>query len=223
MEKLKEIQQKLKAPKDQYNEFAEFDYRNAEDILQAVKPLIGMDAAITTNYHVENVGERYYIVATVTLHDGKQAWSASAPAREPESRKGMDVSQISGAAGSYARKYALAALFAIDNERDADSLDNRKEALKKKPASPKKTTMTTKQRDAIFGSGKKSNLSEDEIKTLVRWKAEKEGVDPKGIKVADFFIGKDDAGEWKMQSVINEYNDYQEKMFKKDETEDIPH
>ena len=119
--KLSEIQKALKAPKGQFNKFGNYAYRSCEDILTAVKPLLD-DHALTINDEVKQVGDRYYIVATATLvaPDGQTA-SVSAAAREQAERKGMDSSQITGATSSYARKYALNGLFAIDDTKDADT------------------------------------------------------------------------------------------------------
>ena len=115
MKTLAEIQQALKAPKEQKNEFGGYTYRSAEQILAEVKPLLGEHALILEDEIVE-VGGRVYVKATATLQ-GLDA-KATAYAREPQSRKGMDESQITGAASSYARKYALSGLFAIDDSRD---------------------------------------------------------------------------------------------------------
>lgn len=123
-EKLGRVQQELNAPKGQYNSFGRYSYRSCEDILKAVKPLLGeVKAALTISDALELVGERYYIAATATLTDiesGGQI-SVTARAREESEKKGMDASQVSGAAGSYARKYALNGLFCIDDAKDSDS------------------------------------------------------------------------------------------------------
>lgn len=119
-DKLTKIQQTLKAPKSQTNQFGGYKYRNCEDILQAVKPLLG-DLVLTLNDEVVMIGERYYIKATVSITDGTQTITASAYAREEEVKKGMDGSQITGSASSYARKYALNGLLAIDDTKDADT------------------------------------------------------------------------------------------------------
>jgi ERF superfamily len=120
--KLNDIQQKLKAPKSQYNSFGKYHYRNAEDILEAVKPLLGA-AILTLSDEIVSVGDRYYIKTTASFdnQDGKEPVSVTAFAREAFDRKGMDDSQITGAASSYARKYALNGLFLIDDTKDADS------------------------------------------------------------------------------------------------------
>lgn len=129
MNRLIEIQQKLKAPKGQYNSFGNYKYRNCEDILEAVKPLLAArDLFITLNDEVEYIGTRFYVRATATIYDkeGKKIASTSAYAREEETKKGMDGSQITGASSSYARKYALNGLFAIDDTKDSDTTNNPK-------------------------------------------------------------------------------------------------
>ena len=129
--RLAEIQQTLKAPKSQTNKFGGYKYRNCEDILQAVKPLLG-DLTLTLHDEIVMVGDRYYIKATVSITDGDQTMSATAYAREEEVKKGMDSSQITGSASSYARKYALNGLLAIDDTKDADTQapDDNTEAVK---------------------------------------------------------------------------------------------
>lgn len=120
IKKLAEIQRKLKAPKGQYNSFAKFNYRSCEDILEAVKPLLG-DLALTINDEVIEVGGRVYIKATATIFGANgTSISASSIAREAETKKGMDDAQITGSASSYARKYALNGLLCIDDNKDPD-------------------------------------------------------------------------------------------------------
>jgi len=121
--KLNEIQKKLKAPKNQLNSFSHFNYRSCEDILEAVKPLLGDMTLILTD-EIILVGNRYYVKATVKLNDGEEFIEVNALAREPEIKKGFDESQITGASSSYARKYALNGLFLIDDTKDADTADN---------------------------------------------------------------------------------------------------
>jgi len=128
--KLAKIQQGLKAPKGQFNKFGNFSYRSCEDILTAVKPLLD-GAILTLTDEVVSVGDRIYVKATATLTDGKESFSCSAFAREPAEKKGMDASQITGAASSYARKYALNGLFAIDDAKDADADDRAEPEAKK--------------------------------------------------------------------------------------------
>ncbi|GGE26481.1 ERF family protein [Streptococcus himalayensis] len=123
--KLLNIQRDLKAPKGQYNNFGKYSYRNAEDIMEALKPLLVENNAITyiEDDSIEYVGQRYYLVATISFVDVEtgEKITVKARAREEEIKKGMDGSQITGAASSYARKYALNGLFLIDDTKDADS------------------------------------------------------------------------------------------------------
>ena len=118
--KLCEIQKNLVAPKGQFNSFAKFKYRSCEDILEAVKPLLG-DSILTISDEIVLIGDRYYVKATAVLVDGTSTHKVSGYAREPENKKGMDASQITGTASSYARKYALNGLFCIDDAKDADT------------------------------------------------------------------------------------------------------
>ena len=122
--KLAAIQRELKAPKGQYNSFAKYNYRSCEDILEAVKPLcIKNNATLILNDTVREISGRFYVVATATLADQESdcVVEANAYAREPQDKKGMDDSQITGMASSYARKYALNGLFCIDDTKDADT------------------------------------------------------------------------------------------------------
>ena len=119
--KLQQIQIKLKAPKNQYNSFGGFDYRSCEDIYEAVKPYLKeYDLTLIMTDDLVQIGDRYYIKATAKLTNGLQSLENSAYAREDETKKGMDGSQITGAASSYARKIALNGLFLIDDVRDSD-------------------------------------------------------------------------------------------------------
>lgn len=120
MEKLAKIQKELKATKDQYNKFGGYAYRSAESILESVKPLLD-GAILTIEDDVVLVGDRFYIKATATFQDGEFIKQTTAFAREPEEQKGMSESQITGAASSYARKYALNGLFCIDDNKDVDT------------------------------------------------------------------------------------------------------
>ena len=124
--KLATNQSRLKAPKNQYNSFGKYKYRSCEDILEALKPLANeQGCTITIEDSPIMVGEWHYIQATATLSDGYNSTSVKAYARESETKSGMDSSQITGTASSYARKYALNGLFAIDDTKDADTMDNR--------------------------------------------------------------------------------------------------
>ena len=122
-EKLLNIQGSLKAPKGQYNGFGKYKYRSCEDILEALKPLLVENKAVVTiNDSLVQVGERYYVQAIATLIDieNGEKVNVMAYARESASKKGMDESQVTGATSSYARKYALNGLFAIDDNKDMD-------------------------------------------------------------------------------------------------------
>lgn len=138
MKELMNIQGELHAPKNQKNTFGGYNYRSAEDILEAVKPLLkkegctlvlsdeiwayGADTTTMTDNGVAPVSSRYYVKATATLTNAKgESVSASAYAHEAETKKGMDAAQVTGATSSYARKYALNGLFAIDDNKDADA------------------------------------------------------------------------------------------------------
>ena len=122
-EKLTEVQNELKAPKSKYNSFGKYNYRSCEDILEAVKPILkAKRLAMTVKDDVFNIGDRFYIMATVTVFDceSEEKVTTTAYAREDADKKGMDGSQITGSSSSYARKYALNGMFAIDDTKDAD-------------------------------------------------------------------------------------------------------
>lgn len=130
LEKLNIIQSKLKAPKGQYNKFGNYAYRSCEDILEALKPLLAQTKTVLTiKDDIEFIGDRYYLRAICTLHDAESGEKIenSAYARETESKKGMDAAQITGSVSSYARKYALNGLFAIDDTKDSDTNENYKQ------------------------------------------------------------------------------------------------
>jgi len=136
--KLHEIQTQLKAPKNQFNSFGKYNYRSCEDILEAVKPLLN-GLVLLLSDDIIQIGDRYYVKATATLTDGKDTISNPAHAREEADKKGMDASQLTGATSSYARKYALAGLFLLDDNKDADTQDNSKQDKKQdKSSEPKK-------------------------------------------------------------------------------------
>ena len=126
-EKLSAIQSELKAPKSQYNSFGKYNYRNCEDILEAVKPLCAKYKAVSVlGDEVLQIGERYYIKSTARLIDLESdgVVENTAYAREEAEKKGMDGSQVTGASSSYARKYALNGLFAIDDTKDSDTTND---------------------------------------------------------------------------------------------------
>lgn len=132
--KLAEIQSLIKAPKGQFNSFGKYKYRSCEDIVEAVKPVINpLGFALIISDDIVEIGGRVYVKATATLTDGKEVYGAVGYAREEESKKGMDGSQVTGAASSYARKYALNGLFAIDDTKDSDNTNDhrKKQEIKK--------------------------------------------------------------------------------------------
>ena len=131
---LAEIQAKLKAPKGQFNSFGKYHYRSAEDILEAVKKVVNpMGFAITLTDDLIFAEGRWYIKSVAELTNGKQTFSSIGLAREEETKKGMDGSQITGAASSYARKYALNGLFAIDDTKDSDATNDHGKSQESKP------------------------------------------------------------------------------------------
>lgn len=138
-QKLIEIQAELKAPKSQFNKFGGYNYRNCEDILEAVKPLCAKHEIVPLlSDEIVLIGERYYVKSIAKITDGKDEIITTAFARESFDKKGMDESQITGSASSYARKYALNGLFCIDDTKDADFMDNSQN--KKQASAPTQTT-----------------------------------------------------------------------------------
>ncbi len=136
---LQQIQTELKAPKSQYNKFGGYNYRHCEDIFEALKPILAKHkAAVILSDELKQIGARYYIEATAQLNAGGESISVKALAREEETKKGMDGSQITGTASSYARKYALNGLFAIDDTKDADTPPKDAEPPQKAAVTPSK-------------------------------------------------------------------------------------
>lgn len=155
---LQSIQQKLVAPKGQYNSFGKYNYRSAEDILEALKPILNEhDATLVLQDEIVHIGDRYYVEATATLYAVGETIGSRAYAREDDSKKGMDGSQVTGAASSYARKYALNGLFMIDDNKDPDSDEyanqTGKQAQAQKPAQSKPAS-NPKQNQKASGSVK---------------------------------------------------------------------
>lgn len=144
--KLSIIQEKLKAPKNQYNKFGKYNYRSCEDILEGLKPYL-RDLGLVLNIFddIEVKGNRYYIKATAKLIDVETSEfiESYAYAREAENKKGMDSAQVTGATSSYARKYALNGLFAIDDTKDSDYYNNEETIQNSKPKQAKKQVKNT--------------------------------------------------------------------------------
>lgn len=153
-ERLAYVQKTLKAPKGNYNSFGKYKYRSAEDILEAVKPLCADNGLLLTlSDEIETIGARFYVKAMATVRDatGVDVVSCMGYAREPDSKKGMDESQVTGTASSYARKYALNGLFLIDDTKDADTDEYHRQTAPK--SSPKKEPerITAEQAKALDG------------------------------------------------------------------------
>ena len=159
--KLSKIQTELKAPKGQTNAFGKYKYRSCEDIMEALKPHLAENyLAIILSDELVNIGDRYYIKASATLTNGKEEIINTAYAREEESKKGMDGSQVTGAASSYARKYALNGLLAIDDTKDSDTTNTHGKAT---PQTPQEATQEPVAKDNPLAN---EFISEDEINAL---------------------------------------------------------
>ena len=168
--KLSEIQVKLKATKDLYNSFGRYSYRSAESILEAMKPLLDeYKVALVINDDIVMIGERYYVKATARLIDGEtgEYVEATAFAREDESKKGQDLSQLTGSTSSYARKYAMNGLLAIDDNKDSDSTNTHgKETIKVNmtPAGG----ISEAQQKRLYAIANKAGLKKDVVDSTVK-------------------------------------------------------
>lgn len=165
MKELATIQAELKAPKDLYNKFGKYNYRSAESILEALKPLLSAQKChLTITDDIVLVGERYYIKATATVSNGTESVSAVAFAREEDTKKGMDASQLTGSTSSYARKYALNGLFAIDDNKDSDDTNkhgmdsDQKPTVDKDKVAPKKLTIPVSVKKAVESATTRDEL-----------------------------------------------------------------
>ncbi len=177
-EKLMNIQAELKAPKNQYNAFGKYHYRSCEDILESLKPvLIKHQAAVTISDEIVLIGDRYYVKATATLIDIEKGdkVEVSAYAREDETKKGMDLSQLTGSTSSYARKYALNGLFAIDDTKDSDATNkhdteqvSRPKADEDKQAIVDNSLATDRQIKAIYAIAKNKGYTEESLKNYTK-------------------------------------------------------
>lgn len=149
VKKLMNVQNKLKAPKNQLNKFGNYNYRNCEDILEAVKPLLFENGLILNiSDEIVMIGDRFYVQAVVKVIDEENNYiEAKALARECVDKKGMDTSQITGATSSYARKYALNGLFCIDDTKDSDYCNDKEES--KKDSKNQQNKATTKQQEQL--------------------------------------------------------------------------
>lgn len=194
--KLSTIQQKLIAPKNQYNSFGKYNYRSCEDILEGLKPCLKeVKAAVTVTDEIVLIGERYYVKATATLFDSEtgEHVSNSAYAREEDAKKGMDASQVTGSTSSYARKYALNGLFCIDDVKDADTRDNRqKEAEEQKQAEAEQKKIENMlisdiKVKALIARCERENVDQDKIKKLYKVKDFSELTENKYRNINEFW------------------------------------
>lgn len=164
-EKLMNIQSELKAPKNQYNNFGKYAYRNCEDILEALKPLLKENkATIIIADEVLTIENRFYVKANVKFVDTEtgEMIENAAYAREEESKKGMDGSQVTGASSSYARKYALNGLFAIDDMKDSDTTNTHGKANTKAAG-----FITEAQIKRLMAIASKANIAAEDVKKVV--------------------------------------------------------
>ena len=165
--KLLNVQSELKAPKSQYNSFGKYKYRSCEDILEALKPILNKNkATVIISDDILFVEGRHYIKATVKFIDTENGEMVenSALAREDEVKKGMDSSQITGSVSSYARKYALNGMFAIDDTKDSDSTNTHGV----EPDKPESTKLSTKQVGRLLAIGLKAGIKEPDIKKVIK-------------------------------------------------------
>ena len=135
IEKVNYVQCNLNAPKNMFNSFGKYNYRNLEGIFEGLKPLESVTGLVTTvSDEMVMIGDRIYVKATATITDGKESLSTTRFAREDAAKKGMDLAQLTGSCSSYAGKYACNGLFLIDDTVDADGMDNsNKSKSKAKP------------------------------------------------------------------------------------------
>lgn len=186
-EKLLSIQNELKVPKNQRNNFGNYNFRSCEDILEEVKPICKKNnVVIIVSDEIKQIGERYYVEATASLIDIETSEKIvnKASAREEDSKKGMDASQVTGASSSYARKYALNGLLAIDDNKDADTDEFAKQQNKgidkKKPKKEIVKTISVPQQKRLFALANNRN---DVVKNVItRYKYDKTDQ----IKVTDY-------------------------------------
>ena len=167
-EKLMTVQTKLRAPKGQYNSFGKYSYRSCEDILEALKPLLAeVGAIVNVTDEIKLIGDRYYVEATASFIDTEtgERMIAKASAREAETKKGMDDSQVTGSVSSYARKYALNGLFAIDDNKDADSTNTHGKEIKPNMTP---TGITEAQLKRLLAIGNKAGIKKEVVEGTVR-------------------------------------------------------
>ena len=172
-EKLLLVQSKLTAPKGQYNNFGRYSYRSCEDILEALKPLlVEAKAIVNVSDEVKLIGDRYYVEATAMFLDVETGDSvvARALAREDETKKGMDLAQVTGSVSSYARKYALNGLFAIDDNKDPDSTNKhgKDDSEIKVNMAPVDKCITTAQLKRLYAIGNKAGYDKNIVDGVIK-------------------------------------------------------
>jgi len=211
-EVLNYIQVNLNAPKNQFNKFGGYAYRSCEDILSALKPLLKETGAyLVIEDGIEEINGRIYIRATASLYYKDGVVSTMAYAREPENKKGMDEAQITGASSSYARKYALNGLFAIDDTKDPDYTNTHgKETTTKKtksvekkttkPKSPAEETVSfddiAKLRRQLFTVIKKKERDQNKFKEWIKKEYDAESTKDLSIDILRYIIGGIEKGWW---------------------------
>ena len=171
-EKLMNIQSKLKTPKNQYNSFGKYNYRSCEDILEGLKPLlVDYKAIVTLKDEIKLIGERYYLEATASLIDIENGdkIEVTALAREDETKKGMDLAQVTGSVSSYARKYALNGLFAIDDTKDSDATNTHN-----KENNDTKGSLSNDQINRLYAIAYSKGIKRDKVKEHIRNRFNKE-------------------------------------------------
>lgn len=177
LEKLMIVQSRLKAPKSQFNNFGNYNYRNCEDILEALKPLLSeVRAAVIISDDIVMIGQRYYIKSTAVLIDTESGDKIEniAFAREEESKKGMDASQVTGSSSSYARKYALNGLFGIDDTKDSDTTNTEEKGKSKAGKTADMSAfftgeVTFKMAEDLYEAGNVTGYSREKLNTAL-WK-----------------------------------------------------
>lgn len=197
IKKLVTIQSSLKAPKSQENTFGKYKYRKAEDILEAVKPLLKDEGLlISMSDSVVLIGDRFYVKSIASITDGEHTHSVEALAREEETKKGMDGSQITGASSSYARKYALNGLFAIDDTADSDHTnDGQQEQKRSNTGASQQTQQATK-------PAKQESAAQVELKpgsklwgTVIKWVKDEGITEDKWPEIKDKYYKMTDEDE----------------------------
>ena len=198
-EKLSKIQTSIKAPKNLYNSFGKYKYRNAEGICEAVKPFLDQHKCyLILEDDMVEIGGRIYVKATASLHDNESDGfvSSTAFARESESKKGMDDSQITGTASSYARKYALNGLFLLDDTKDADSDEYHKQ----------NDSSYEKNDEAEQKKIESSKISDIKVKALME-RCKKEGIDTSKITKLYKVKSLEDLNELQFRNINDHWED----------------